>query len=163
MKSVARSLTTALAVMAAAVAAHAGPLSVERSMTIDKAPATVWKLVGDFNGLDVWHPAVASSTATGGKPGATRVLTLGNGATITEKLLARDAVKHTYSYAILKSPLPVKNYKSTLKLSPTADGKTQMTWSSTFEANGADDAKAQEVIQGIYDAGLAKVAANFKS
>ena len=43
------------------------------------------------------------------------------------------------------------------------DGKTLMRWSSTFEADGADDAKAQEVIQGIYDAGLAKVAANFRS
>lgn len=161
MNPTARILAAGLALVAAA-AAQAGTLSVEREMTIDKAPATVWKMVGDFNTLDVWHPAVASSTATGAKPGATRVLTLGNGATITEKLLARDPAKHSYSYAILKSPLPVKNYKSTLQLSPTADGKTLMKWSSTFEASGADDAKAQEVIQGIYDAGLAKVAANFK-
>lgn len=163
MNSPIRSLAAGLALAAAAAASHAGPLTVEREMTIDKAPATVWKLVGDFNALDVWHPAVASSTATGAKPGATRLLTLGNGATISEKLLARDPAKYSYSYAILKSPLPVKNYKSTLRLSPTADGKTLMKWSSTFEANGADDAKAQEVIQGIYDAGLAKVAANFKS
>jgi mxaD protein len=155
--------TLAAALVLAASAAQAGELKVEREMTIDKAPATVWKMVGDFNALDVWHPAVASSTATGSKPGATRLLTLGNGATISEKLLARDPARHSYSYAILKSPLPVKNYKSTLQLKPTADGKTLMTWSSTFEANGADDAKAQEVIQGIYDAGLAKVAANFKA
>ena len=160
------SLTRASAVLvlaSAAAASHAGELSVQRETTIDRAPATVWKMVGDFNALDVWHPAVTRSTATGNAPGATRLLTLGNGATISEKLLARDAAKHSYSYAILKSPLPVKNYKSTLQLSPTPDGKTLMRWSSTFEAAGADDAKAQEVIQGIYDAGLAKVAANFKS
>ena len=153
----------AAGLVACAAAAQAGALTVEREMTIDKPPATVWKMVGDFNALDVWHPAVASSTATGSRPGAARLLTLGNGVTISEKLLARDAARHSYRYAILKSPLPVKNYKSTLQLTPTADGKTLMKWSSTFEASGADDAKAQEVIQGIYDAGLAKVAANFKS
>ena len=155
--------SAALLLAGAASAGHAGELSVQREMTIDRAPATVWKMVGDFNALDVWHPAVARSTATGNAPGATRLLTLGDGATISEKLLARDPAKYSYSYAILKSPLPVKNYKSTLQLSPTPDGKTLMRWSSTFEAAGADDAKAQEVIQGIYDAGLAKVVANFKS
>ena len=155
--------SAALLLASAAAAGHAGELSVQREMAIDRAPATVWKMVGDFNALDVWHPAVTRSTATGTAPGATRLLTLGNGATISEKLLARDPARHSYSYAILKSPLPVKNYKSTLQLSPTPDGKTLMRWSSTFEAAGADDAKAQEVIQGIYDAGLAKVAANFKS
>ena len=155
--------SAALLLASAAAAGHAGELSVQRETTIDRAPATVWKMVGDFNALDVWHPAVTRSTATGTAPGATRLLTLGNGATISEKLLARDPARHSYSYAILKSPLPVKNYKSTLQLSPTPDGKTLMRWSSTFEAEGADDAKAQEVIQGIYDAGLAKVAANFKS
>jgi mxaD protein len=155
--------SAALLLASAAVASHAGELSVQREMTIDRAPATVWKMVGDFNALDVWHPAVTRSTATGNAPGATRLLTLGNGATISEELLARDPAKYSYSYSILKSPLPVRNYKSTLQLSPTPDGKTLMRWSSTFEAEGADDAKAQEVIQGIYDAGLAKVAANFKS
>lgn len=143
-------------------AAHAGTLSVTREATIDRDPAVVWKMVGGFNNLDVWHPAVASSTATGTQPGATRLLTLGDGATISEKLLSMDVKNHSYSYSILKSPLPVKNYKSTVQLSATPDGKTLMKWSSTFEAAGAEDAKAKEVIQGIYDAGLGKVAAYFK-
>jgi mxaD protein len=151
-----------LAASAAGLAAES--ISVSRETTVDSSPATVWKLVGDFNALDVWHPAVARSTASGGdnKTGATRVLTLGDGAKITEKLLARDAAKHSYSYSILKSPLPVKNYRSTIRLSPTADGRTLMVWSSIFDAEGAPDGKAAEVIQGIYDAGLAKVAGNFK-
>ena len=85
--------SAALLLASAAAASHAGELSVQREMTIDRAPATVWKMVGDFNALDVWHPAVTRSIATGNTHGATRLLTLGNGATISEKLLARDAFR----------------------------------------------------------------------
>lgn len=151
-----------LALLLALAGAQAAELSVTREVTVDRAPATVWKMVGDFNALDVWHPAVAKSTSTGSQPGATRLLTLGDGATISEKLLGRNAAKHSYSYAILKSPLPVRNYRSTLSLSEAPEGKTLIRWTSTFEAAGADDAKAKDVIGGIYDAGLAKVAAHFK-
>ena len=43
----------------------AGALSVTREATLDAAPATVWKLIGNFQGLDVWHPALAGSTGKG--------------------------------------------------------------------------------------------------
>ncbi|WP_439537646.1 SRPBCC family protein [Methyloversatilis sp.] len=142
----------------------AGKLAVEREATVDGSPDTVWKLVGDFNGLDVWHPAVASSTMKGAgiKAGATRTLTLGNGAKIEEKLTAYSGVKHTYTYTILSSPLPVKNYVSTLTLSPAGEGKTRVKWSSTFDANGASDEEAKKVISGIYEGGLERAGSTLK-
>jgi mxaD protein len=119
--------------------------------------------VGAFNSLDVWLPPVLGSTATGSptEPGAIRRLDLGNSASVTEKLLAYSSERHSSSYAFLKSPLPVKNYVATIELSETAGGKTLMKWHSTFDAEGATPDKAKEAIQGIYDAGLAKVAAIF--
>jgi hypothetical protein len=56
----------------------------------------------------------------------------------------------------------VQNYASTLTVKPGAAGKSLVSWTGSFDAKGAPDDKAKEVIQGIYDAGLAKVAANFK-
>jgi hypothetical protein len=91
-----------------------------------------------------------------------RTLDLGGGASITEKLVAYDPVGHSYTYAITKSPLPVKNYVSVIRLTPAGDGKTLMKWSSTFDASGASDDKAKEAIGGIYDAGLGKVTSNFR-
>lgn len=44
----------------------------------------------------------------------------------------------------------------------TADGKSLVKLSSTFEANGADDAEAKAVIGGVYDAGLGKAVAIFR-
>lgn len=155
-----RTLAAAAALLALSAGAIAAELSVSRETIVDGAPAAVWERVGDFDALEKWHPAVAKSTvsAPGNKPGTMRVLTPGDGATITERLVAYDAGKHSYTYDILESPLPVQHYRSTLQLSPAGDGRTLMKWSSTFQAKGAPDDKAKQVIQGIYDAGLAKVA-----
>ncbi len=69
---------------------------------------------------------------------------------------------YSHSYAITESPLPVKNYVSTIAVIPTANGKSLVKWSSTFEANGTDDAKAKSVIGGVYDAGLGRAVAIFR-
>lgn len=150
--------------LGSAAAMAAGALSVQREATVDAAPATAWKLVGDFNGLDVWHPAVVNSTmkGTGIKAGATRVLTLGNGALIKEKLTAYSATRHSYTYAITESPLPVKNYSSTITVSPADGGKSLITWQSTFDASGASDDEAVKTIQGVYDAGLGRLGSTLK-
>lgn len=164
MKTLALKLTAAGLLLATGSCFAAGALSVEREVTVDNSSATVWKLVGNFNALDVWHPAVIKSELNGNgtKVGTRRLLTLGDGATILESLLSYSAAKNSYSYAILKSPLPVANYKSTITLTPVDEGHTLMKWSSTFDANGASDEQATAVIGGIYDAGMAKVVANFK-
>ena len=164
MNTTQRLLAGATLLLATGSGFAAGALSVTREATLDAAPATAWKLIGNFQGLDVWHPAVAGSVGKGSgtAAGATRVLSLAGGGTINEKLVAYSAVKRSLTYAITKSPLPVKSYVSTMTVSPTADGKSLVNWTSTFDANGADDAKAKEVIGGIYDAGLGKATAIFK-
>lgn len=142
----------------------AGAVSVERKVTVDNSPTTVWKLMGNFNALDVWHPAIVKSElkGTGAGTGEWRLLTLENGATILEKLLSYSATEKSYSYLILKSPLPVANYQGSITLAPAEEGQTVVKWSSTFDAVGVSDEQAAKIIGGIYEAGLAKLAANFK-
>ncbi len=70
--------TTLRQLVGAAIAIAAGTsfagsiLSVEREATIDGAPATVWKLLGNFNTLDVWLPPVAASTQRAAAPTSAR-------------------------------------------------------------------------------------------
>ena len=143
----------------------AGTLSVTREVTIDSTPATVWKLVGNFNALDVWHPAVSKSELNGAgtKVGTRRTLTLADGKQmLVEQLTAYDAAKTSYSYTIVSGPLPVVNYKATISLNATPEGKTLLKWTSNFEAPaGADDANAARAVEAIYDSGLAKLVNNF--
>lgn len=157
-------LTAAGFLLATGSCFAAGALSVEREVTIDNTPATVWKLVGPFNSLDVWHPAVVKSELKGNgtQVGAQRLLTLDDGATRLEKLLSYSAAQRSYSYSILESALPVANYKATLTLTPAEEGRTLMKWRATFDANGVRDEEATTIIGSLHDAGMAKVRANFK-
>ena len=154
-------LASVLSALVPITALCAGALNVERETVINAPPQKVWKMIGEFNHLDVWHPAVASSTLVGSgtSPGDIRTLTLGDGATITEKLVAIDSSSYTYS--IETSPLPVEHYVSTLSIKANDNGGSVVKWSSNFDAKGATDDKAKEVIAGIYDAGLGRLSGYF--
>jgi mxaD protein len=149
--------TVSVVLLTSAISSFAGDLTVSKNVTVNASPETTWKMIGDFNHLDVWHPVVVASKLTSGdsqSAGAIRLLTLGNGATITEKLVSNNNALRSYTYAITASPLPIADYVSTITVSPAADGKSTVTWSSSFDASGASDEEAINTISGIYDAGL---------
>ena len=141
----------------------AGNLTVTKEVSLNASPETVWKLVGGFNDMDVWHPVVVASKLSGAgmKSGDVRVLSLGNGAKITEKLVVHSDAKRTYTYAITESPLPVMDYVSTITVSGAEDGMSKVEWKSSFIANQAADEKAVATIAGIYDAGLGNLEKHF--
>ena len=124
-------------------------LHVSRAVDLSATPDQVWAVIGDFNGLDQWHPAVVNSQ----QQGWTRTLTLGDGAKIIEDMLSYDLRNHRYTYAIIESPLPVTNYASTLSVVAT-EGGSKVVWSSQFDAANASDHEAIETITGVYNAGL---------
>ena len=92
------------------------------SSVINAPIEKVWARIRDFNGLPRWHPGIAKSEIEGGEPanqpGCIRVLTLKDGGVVRERLLEMSDMGHHYSYAILSSPLPVANYRATLRLRP---------------------------------------------
>ena len=136
-------------------------LDVSTSTEIAAAPAAVWKTIGDFCGIGQWHPVVEKCVLSDKAGKSIRTLSLKGGGTLVEEQLARDDKKMSYSYAILEGPLPVANYKSTIMVAPSGSG-SKVTWSGDFKAKGVDDAKAKEVILGIYEAGLKSIAAKAK-
>ena len=133
------------------------------SSVIDAPIEQVWARTRDFNGLSTWHPGIARSEVEGGKPsdqvGCVRVLTLKDGGVVRERLLEMSDLGHHYSYAILESPLPVANYRATLRLRRVSDGnRTYGEWSATFDPNPpdkqtfAEDLIGNGVFQGGFDA-----------
>ncbi|PCJ32557.1 MAG: MxaD family protein [Gammaproteobacteria bacterium] len=150
--------------LASSISVFAGDLTVSQSITVNASPETTWKMIGDFNHLDVWHPVVVKSELTSGDSqtlGSIRVLTLGNGAQITEKLVVNDNANKTYSYAITESPLPVDDYVGTITVTAAEAGKSIVTWSSTFNAKDATDEESKASTLGIYDAGLNNLGKHF--
>ena len=121
------------------------------------AANAVWAKVGDFCGIAKWHPAVKNCTPSQKDGAAMRLLDLGGGASVLEKLISRDDAKRSYSYAIVEGVLPVQNYVSTLTVNANGAGST-ILWTGKFDAKGAPDADAAKLISGIYQAGQAVLA-----
>lgn len=149
---------------AAAGASAASRLTVEESAAVAAPPAVVWQLVGDYQGIAGWHPAVAAADITRGRNnvhGAVRTITTKEGARIVEELISRDKTRRTLRYRIVESPLPVKNYVATMSVQPEGFG-SRIAWKSHFErGNDVDDAGAREIIAGIYRTGFDGLRARF--
>lgn len=116
------------------------------------SPDKVWELIGGFNALPDWHPAVEKSELQ--EEGSMRKLSLAGGGTIIEKLEKVDENERTYTYSIVDSPLPVANYTATIRVRDDGSGNTTVEWIGEFNPEGATENEAVEVIQGIYQAGL---------
>ena len=115
----------------------------------------VWELIGSFNALPDWHPAVEKSEVEGEGHGSVRTLHLAGGGTIRERLEQIDEEGKVYSYSILSSPLPVMNYTATLRLHEAEDGSgCDVEWESDFQPAGMPETDAVDVIRGVYQAGF---------
>src|SRR4030095_7685924 len=115
-------------------------VKVYTSSVIEAPAARLWELVRDFNGLSNWHPAIADSRIEGNQPsdkvGCIRNFNLKGGGNIREQLLPLSHFADPCSYSILVSPMGVRDYVATLKLTPVTDGNcTFAEWSAEFECD----------------------------
>ena len=148
-----------------AFADEAKSLSAHEEVTINAPADKVWSTVSNFNDLGVWHPAVKKTeivSGTNNKVGAERLLTLQDGGTIKEKLLAYSAKKHSFKYSIIEGVLPVSSYVSTVSVKAQGKDKTLVVWTGTFKrkdtaatpAAGQDDEAAVKTMTSVYRGGL---------
>jgi len=126
-----------------------GPVRGKMTATVDiEAPADqVWDVIKNFDDMS-WHPGIKSTEGTGGnEKGATRVLTLASGGTITEFLKKYDAKKMSYTYKITDMSivktiqhsgqdedipvLAVDNYQGKLTVKKKGSA-TVVTWVATY-------------------------------
>jgi mxaD protein len=97
-----------------------------------------------------------------GKVGAIRALTIKDGPTFTEELLALNEQSMAFTYNVIESPLPIDRYLSTMTVKPNGQGGSVIAWIGQFsrknprenppEAEG--DAAVVGLISGAYQGGL---------
>ncbi len=97
----------------------------------------VWQLIGGFNTLPDWHPAIEKSELT--EQGSVRSLSLAGGGTLIEKLESIDNNERVYTYSIVDSPLPISNYVSSVRVTDNGEKGSTVEWSSEFSANSAPE------------------------
>lgn len=121
-----------------------------------QAPAdVVWDRVAGFDSLPRWHPGIISSERVarpGPGAGPLRRLTLRDGAVYLEARLEHDAHARCYVYAMLEGPLPVRDFRAKLRVTPvTSTGQTFVEWHATFAPAPGHEAEAGMLSQRIRD------------
>jgi mxaD protein len=154
-----------LTTLASTSFAAAPTLHVTKSVTIHASAERTWDAIKDFGGLNTWHPAVAKDEIVAGKNnevGAERLLTLGDGGTIHEKLLGHDDKARSFRYSIIEGVLPVSDYSSNVVVHASGKDQSTVTWSGTFKRKNTGDAPAANendetattTMGSVYQAGL---------
>lgn len=128
----------------------ASAASVEKQIEVKGSAEKVWKAIGPFCSIQDWHPAIAKCTEKDG----VRTLDVKGGGQFVEKQTKNDPSGMEYTYEILKSPLPITDYKSTLKVVKVSDDVSKIEWSSTYTPDKGKDAAAEQAIAGVYQGGL---------
>lgn len=125
---------------------------VFESAVIDAPVGRVWALIGDFDSMPDWQPAIMHSEIENGLPGTAigciRRTTQRDGTQIRAVQVARSDAETFYAYEILSAPIPIANYAGTLRLRPvTANERTYIEWSCRFDAEPAVVQNAAAVLR----------------
>jgi polyketide cyclase/dehydrase/lipid transport protein len=135
--------------------------TISRSVDVNAPASTVWSLIGPYCAIKDWLPPVGQCIEDGKSP-PTRILVTKDGkAAFVEKETARSEAGHSYSYTFLSSPLPVSNYKATIKVTAKGDGSSTVSWSGSYTPDHGQEQAASEALGGVYDAGLAEITQRF--
>ena len=139
--------------------APASAATISRSADVAAPVSAVWSLIGPFCAIKDWLPPVGQCIEDGKSP-ATRILVTKDGkAAFVETQTARSEAEHSYSYKFLSSPLPLSNYKSTIKVTAKADGTSTVTWSGAYTPVHGKEQAASDALGGVYEAGLSEIKA----
>ena len=132
----------------------ASAITVKKRTEAPGLPPEIWSIVGEFCAIEKWHPAVAKCEERKEGDVTFRTLTLKDGGKIKEKLTGTEDL--AYTYEIVESPLPVKNYKSKLWLEVDDEpDRSVIYWQSDFDAaDGKTDDEAEKTMTGILKDGV---------
>lgn len=161
-----------------------GPVrqDTDETITINAPAEKVWGFIKNYGDMS-WLPAVKSTDIKGGnEKGATRVLTLKDGGTITEELKKYDDAKMSYAYKITdmstaktithagaeeKVPVvPVGNYSATITVE-SQGANSAVHWKAGYyraytnnnPPEEMNEATANAAIKGIFTSGLTNLKA----
>ncbi|MBU6329968.1 MAG: SRPBCC family protein [Acidobacteria bacterium] len=101
-------------------------------------PAVVFAVVADGPGWVRWTALGHASYEVEGTPaphgvGAIRRLGAAFGPRSREQVVVYDP-DHHFAYEALSGPLPMKDYRAEVRLTPAADGGTDISWIGSFRS-----------------------------
>jgi hypothetical protein len=129
-------------------------LSVSEAAEFNAPADVVWKIVGDFGAADRYLDVVERCELQHRSGSTERWLHLRGGGLVHERLVLACPHDRALRYTIVESPLPVADYVSTVRVDEVDDRHCRVSWSATFDPQGADETQARDAIAAIYRMGF---------
>ena len=126
--------------------------------TINASADDVWKTVSSFREIEKYLPFVKSSVTEGSGLGAERTCTIatpdGKEAKLNEEVTNFDENAKSLTYEITGFvPLPVENYKGTVKVADTGNNTCEIEWSGAFDAKAPED-EVTKMMNDVYTSAI---------
>lgn len=125
---------------------------VNVTKTISVPPARAWTAISGIGGLDRWFPVIAGCRVEGTGVGAVRVLRLGDGAEMRDRIEEIDHGNRRFRYDRTDHPFPVRSYLGTVEVRDASGGGAEISWTVVMELGAeARDAVSAFVAQALSD------------
>jgi uncharacterized protein YndB with AHSA1/START domain len=124
----------------------------------------VWAEMRDFSAMARWHPALTDMAMENGarpdKVSAVRAFRFRD-SPVRQQLVALDDARRSFSYRILDAQMPLRNYRSRVRLWPVTETRqTFAVWTGDWEATPEDDRTLVPLFErDVYQTGLATLEA----
>ncbi len=99
------------------------------------APADLWASVKDVGGVSGLLNIIAESSLDGDQ----RSCTLGDGASLTETILAVDDDNRRVAYTITDSPFPIEAHAASMQVFDAGDGRSTFRWITDIKPDALAD------------------------
>lgn len=109
---------------------------IEMTANLDE----VWTAISNLGNLDKLVPEIISKTEMVGN-GKGSVVTLSlksNGLEVVEKVTKLDNAKHIIVYEMLETPMPISDYKATIKIIPFKTNSYKVSFDAVFKVQDKD-------------------------
>jgi uncharacterized protein YndB with AHSA1/START domain len=124
---------------------------VKVAKTINVPTDKVWSAISGIGGLDRWFPIIASCRVEGAGVGAIRVLGLGDGGQIRDRVEEIDHKERRFRYLRTEHPFPVSRYVGTVEVRDGESGQSEVTWTLDIDDVAAE---AREELVGFLTTAL---------
>ncbi|MGD1926330.1 MAG: SRPBCC family protein [Paracoccaceae bacterium] len=129
--------------------------AAEATKTGSGDPDLLWKTLARIDGLEQWMPnLVARCSVEGRGAGATRNLTLVDGAELSEAILEIDEAARRFRYAVASHPFPARNIVGLISVDVQESGDVTVTWGAEFEIDEDIVEQVKQMMAGFYSAAI---------
>jgi hypothetical protein len=125
-------------------------INVTKSIEVESDKA--WRAIASIGGLDRWFPIISSCRVEGDGVGATRILTLKDGAEMRDRVLEIDPSARRVRYERTHCPFQVTKYLGAVEVRGDAGSRSSVSWTVQIEViQGAREELVPLIKQALFD------------